>query len=436
MSYITPPVFSANGGYLSAYKLRALANNDEYFSGLADEIQMVQRLPGGGQIGNENDVCLFDGYIYLTQNTIRYGLYVNVDGIDGYVRLYFDYGGAGQRTIATYTTTGLKEDTIDAVSPTNYTKPSLYRVYVVAHYNSGITSPSGYLEYFHEVYTGALSFTSPTAFTDGVTSDYTHFDKLSDNDAYFNAITPDNFPCWQTAGTLFGDIWIGYVKHSNYRRKLYYHVKKWGGSNLYISYGGTTYVTINDAVAHEDTYTIPDATFTEGTWYQVKVWTDSGDGGGGAVYYLATGASAKSSGYNPSGQFNAGQFGWGTTANQRAAINILGTNDTDINTRLARTNYTRANHAVKKDSYSVLGGSVIANYAIRHSKPMLYYRGKGLIMGWGTGNSQGLTDYDGSHAYQTLDLASVQNLAMGQVYTITSDHDGSNCIEWACERDS
>ncbi len=458
MSYITPPVFSANGGYLSAYKLRALANNDEYFSGLADEIQMVQRMPGGGSInGAETIFTIFDGYIFLTQDHLHYCLYVN-KGFEGtgHCHLYFDYGGAHQihmtptigGTDDGYSPPGVSGDgswidggepgstAFDVSNDTNYPKNALYRVYAEIHWTG--QAPSAELRYFYEdYYPTTLAYTAPTAFTDGTVSDYTHFDKLSDNDTYYNAIVPDNFPFWAANTT-----WTGWVKHSNARRKFYFSVQNSGANELHISYGGTN-LMINgasdhfaDGIVHEGSITIPDATWTEGTWYAVSAT------GTGAVSYLAMGASAKSSGYTPSGQFNAGQFGWGTTANQRARLDLLGSNDTDINTRFARTNYVRANHAVKKSTFPILGSSTMAVYKIRHSKSYLYYRGKGLGMGWGTldgttyTNSQGLTDYDGSHPYQTLDLASVQNLAMGQIYTITSDHDGSNCIEWAAERDS
>jgi hypothetical protein len=171
--------------------------------------------------------------------------------------------------------------------------------------------------------------------------------------------------------------------------------------------------------------------YSVGVWYQVAVVMSRAGGGAGAtgtVHYVETGAAAADPGYTPMGEFTAGQFGWGTTANQRARLALLAANDTNINGRLELRN-----NAVKKTLYPNLGANVNGVYAMRRRKNVLYYRGKNLVMTWGTSNSAMLLDYDGSHPFWTLDLGGVQDLAPGQVYYITSS---SNEAEWAQERES
>jgi hypothetical protein len=419
MPYSTPPTF-IDGEYLGAYKLRLLAANDDHFNGVADELQMIQRTPGGGSInGADGPMAVFDGYLYLTQNTIRYGLYLDEAGTGTKVRLYFDYGGAGQALIRESIATGLYEATFDA---TAFTKNALYRVYADIYNYGGGSAGSAYVQYFHEVFTGTDTYAAPDAFDDTHTSVVADFTTLSVNDALFNEITPDNFPFWAVPNLSLGT-WTGYVKHSEKRRKLYYRVTK-TTNDVVIAYGGTTVATVAAAGVTESSLTLDPATWTEGTWYAVTV-----TGAGGGVSYLATGAAALSAGYNPLGEFMPGTFVYGTTANQRTRLALLSSNDADIAARLKRTNYVRANWAVKKNLYPILGENVVATYVIMHSKPILYYRGTNIQMTWGTANSQSLNTLDGSHPYWTLDLSVLQNLMIGQTYTISGDS-----VEWACER--
>jgi hypothetical protein len=233
-------------------------------------------------------------------------------------------------------------------------------------------------------------------------------------------------------------IWRGWIKHKhdkiNYRLKMA-GVAGWsfGGTlTLYYGYGDAlqeTVATVNTQTTSEGSHTLVNA-FITGAWYQVAAVVVCGNGvaAAGTVYYVEEGAATPDTGFTPLGEFAPGQFVWGTTANQRTRLALLTANDVNLSGRLQL-----CNHAVKKALYPELGGNIAGTYAIRRRKNVLYYRGKNLTMTWGSANSMSLTDYDGSHPYQTLDLGGVSNLVPGQVYYIASS---SSEAEFAQERES
>ena len=440
MTYSTPPTF-ATGERLSAYKLRLLAANDDHQNGVADALTMVPATMGRGAIGTEDDIAVFDGYLYLTQNTVKYALYLANADSGAHVHLYFDYGGAGQVEMTGaggWATAG--QQTIQTFDATAFAKNTVYRIYALSSKPGG-DAQYAELRYCYETYTGALSFTATNAFTDGGVSAAAHLQALADNDAFFRAIESENHPTiGHSHGYLASEsslvIWRGWVRHRHH--KLFW---KWALSTvtgtqtlkLYYDYdgGGEELVaTLSTAVTEESSATLA-GDFTYGTWYQVAVVmdrVDTGEGATGTIHYVEEGASAADAGYTPLGEFMPGQVVWGTTANMRTRLALLAANDTNLNGRLGMFNC-----AVKKALYPNLGANTNGTYAIRRRKNVLYYRGKNLTMTWGTDNSMSLNDYDGSHAFWTLDLGGVTDLAPGQVYYIASI---SSEAEFAQERES
>ncbi len=467
MTYITPPTFAINQ-YLSAYKIRTLKSNREHFNGLADALEMVQSschrgFTGYGNIGDSATV--YDGYIYLTQNHLHFicELDANASGGDISTTLTL-YDTAGTSWIMYHTHTA-GTSAIQTYDATDRTKNAIYRVLmIVTRESAGEDMPKGSLHFLYEDYQPAtLSYTVPTTLTDGVTSAVTDFTYLTTNDAYFHAIESQNqgfTGITKTNGNNNGThtIWEGWVRHrhnngSNHGR-VYYKCTNTpaveGTTTLQILYDATDVsgygaeTVLSDATAgiKEGSFNLIQ-TFIVGIWYLVRVQLVVADCGGNSaaatVHYLYTGPNGKHTGFVPMGEISAGQFGWGTTTNQRSRLDLLRANDVNLNSRLVGTNWSMHNAAVHKGYFT--NYSTIAPYGsvtIVHRKSILYYRGKGTVtMSWGTSNAQGLTDYDASHPYQTLDLNSVQNLAMGQIYTISASNDAAaNIVEWAEERDN
>ncbi len=441
MPYVTPPTF-ATGERLSAYKLRLLAANDDHHEGVADALRAIPATMGRSFIGGEPNIVIFDGYLYLTQNTLKYALYLSANDDSQHIHLWFDYGGAGQVELTNpatgYATAG--EQALQTYDATAFTKNALYRVYAVL-YRATTGTAEGELRKFYEVYSGALTFTAPNAFTDGNVSAAAHFQALADNDAYFRALEDANCPSIGLPRSLAAStttmIWRGWVKHKNdkigYRLQMAASMGWAFGGTMTLKYGVgdalvETVATVNTETISEGTHTLANA-FVVDTWYKVEVEVVVGADVAcvATVHYIEEGAAAVDAAFTPLGEFRAGQFGWGTTANQRSRFALLGANDTALNARVNSI----ISHAVKKALYLSLGSDVGSVYAIRRRQNVLYYRGKNLTMTWGDGNSMTLNDYDGSHPFWTLDLGGVSNLAPGQVYYITSS---SKEAEFAQER--
>ncbi len=445
MTYSTPPTFT-DDVYLSAYKLRLLAANDDHQNGVADAVQMIPATMDRGFVGDELTISVFDGYLYLTQNTVKWAVYLSGNDDSQHVHVYFDYGGAHQVELLVagvpWATVGeCALQTLDVSNKTNYPNNAIYRVYAELHRATTGTATAA-LRKCYEVYTGALAFTATDAFADGDVSAVADFQNMALNDTYFRAIESENHPLVGITRTVPQNtthvIWRGWVKHKH--DKVFYKLQMagttgwtFGGTmTLYYGYGDAlveTVAAVSTEITSEGSHTLVNA-FVAGTWYQVAAVVVVGDSVAsiGTVHYLETGPSAKNAGFIPMGEFNAGQLGWGTTANQRARFALLAANDTNLNGRLVLMN-----PAVKKALYSLSSGNIGGVYAIRRRKNVLYYRGKDLVMAWGTNNSASLNDYDGSHPFWTLDLGGVQNLAPGQVYTISST---TSQAEWAQEREA
>jgi hypothetical protein len=442
MGYSTPPSFAA-GEHLSAYKLRLLAANDDHFNGVADAVNMAPATMGRSWIGTETELIVWDGYLYLTQDTVKFALYLSANDDGQHIHLWFDYGGAhAAEMCAAWATAGEQAlQTFDASSDGDYPKNALYRVTAIMHRDTSGTA-TGELRKCYEIYTGALTFGAPDTFTDGAVSSAANLQELADNDVYFRAIESENHPCvgmtHNVAESTTQIVWTGWVKHKHdrvlYRLQMAGTVGWTFGGTLTLTYGygdalAETVATVNTETTTEGTHTLVNA-FVAGAWYQVtaRVTTGAGVSCAATVHYVEEGAAAPDAGFTPIGEFMPGQLVWGTTANMRTRLALLADNDANLNGRLYLMN-----HAVKKALYLELGGDIGGTYAIRRRKNVLYYRGKNLTMTWGTANSASLNDYDGSHPYWTLDLGAVNGLVAGQVYTISSS---SSEAEFAQEREA
>ena len=86
----------------------------------------------------------------------------------------------------------------------------------------------------------------------------------------------------------------------------------------------------------------------------------------------------------------------------------------------------------------------VQQLAIKHTKPTLYYRGKGVELVYiddaGEEIARALDDYDVAYGYSTFDLESIEELIDGDVYflrakLLTGDEIDDSWLDWATEED-
>jgi hypothetical protein len=423
MPYNVPPTF-LNGEHLSAYKLRLLAANDDYFSGVADRFEMCLPVYEPGANGAASGYTYFKGSIYLTQGTLKWAYAYSEAGAapaNAAIKLYIDKGLASEIILSSQTATGSYSGSTDVGA----LAVGLHTVELIGtwdYYAESGPWPTAMLEYCHEVYDPAgtpLAYAVPNSFTDGNTSALADFTKLTDNDLYFRAVEPGNHPFAfaevnLTAGGIPG--WKTWFKHRAGCPRMYYK-NVLPAFDITIDPGGIGEVVTLTATA--ESYHDLVGAFVDGTWYQI-----TSPAGGGAIEvpaYIGFGRvpGTAPAGFTPLGEFSPGAFVWGTTANQKARLELLKSNDVDIAARLTPADYAGRRHVVMATPGGDAGSnkSYTTTYYFKHLLPVLSYTGTGAVMTWGADNSLTLPTPTG--AMGKMDLASISSLVVGQVYKIT-----------------
>jgi hypothetical protein len=446
MEYNTPPSF-ATGDYLSAYKLRLLANNDDHFNGVASRYNAVPLTFGISSPDAVEPYEFYNGWLFLTQNAIHYAFQCDPHVVDygGSCVLHLrNTEGGGIASVDDSATPG--EVITGSFDCSALDKNKLYNlVGVVTRAAYHHTAFVAKLYYAYEDNDAANPhYDAPAAFTDGDVSTAAQFTQLSTNDTYFRLCESDNWPTHALSYTTSDDgwptVWEGHTKHNGDR--LYYKLELAGigGGYVEIFYNGGAVFNTGSVNAVFEGY-VDVAACAVGTWYQVYVRLRHYAAGATTVtvHYLGTGPAVASATFTPLGEFMPGQFGWGTTATQRTRLELLRSNDADLNGRLALRN-----HAVHSGTVPYVGPAYATqncSLVIKHLKNVLYYRGTGLTMGWGAvvgghyTNSLLLED-TGVANHKTLDLTGLSYLAIGQMYTISCNGVAPNVLNYAMERES
>lgn len=428
MPYTIPPVF-VDDEYLGAYKLRILAANDDYFKGNADRFEMA-----GPTFQPGANLCIagfqyFNGYIYLTQGTLKWSYNWSVAGVGttaNAVKLYIDKGLGSEIVLSSQTNSNTYTGSTDVSALT----AGLHNVQLEGTWDyedEGGPWPLGCLHYCHEVYTGAEVYAAPNSFTDGQTSAIADFTKVTGNDLYFRAVEPGNHPFVRVAlAAVAGGVpgWSTWFKFRTSCPRMYY--KNSDAFDQHVTVGDTagTHQHCTLTASTEGYVDLTEA-FVAGTWYQIA---EEAPGGGDieCPTYLGFGPIAAGAGFTPVGEFTPGQFVWGTTANQRTRLELLKENDVNIAAGLAPADYAGARHAVAYIPYGAGGNKqYVPSYYFKHRLPVLSYAGTGITMSWGTANTLTLPAYTG--AIGKVDLASINTLMVGQIYRLEGG------MSWAYE---
>jgi hypothetical protein len=444
MPYNTPPTF-ADDEHLSAYKLRLLAGNDDYFSGIADRYEAPVPTWEGGAKSMTVGCHFFQGKInHVTgRNTLYWEYDWDITGFstaNETITLIIDEGLASE-IVASAKVVADGSGTYSGSTNIAALADGLHTVQLIGTWDycdDANDRPTGVLKYCYEAYTTPLAYAVPTSFTDGNVSAVAHFSVLSDNDSYFRACEPGNHPFAHlgvnaTAGGIPG--WRAWFKHRAGCLRMYYKNSA-AAFDIVINPGGGaleetvtltgTAVTVPPTPGYEGYHDITVA-LVDGTWYEI-----TGPVGGGDAPcpdYIGFGRVPASaiSGYVPTGEFMPGQFVWGTTANQRTRLELLKSNDVSIQARLNPANYQGRHHAVlwspgiDKNGNPDAGGG-LADYSpsyhyFKHLLPTLSYTGTAVVMEWETDNS--ITLPTSGTVAGKIDLSSLSDLQVGQMYKIT-----------------
>lgn len=417
MPYATPPAF-LNGEHLSAYKLRLLAANDDYFSGVADRFEMTGPQLHGMAWHATAGYYFFYGNIHLrTGGTVywRFTYAKNGSTAGEHIALILDKGLATEHIL--HTTDHVEGDSTHEGSEAHGLTTGLHTICLEGTWDwydptGHGTYPLVELEYAYEI-PGATGYEAPHDFTDGNVSALTDFTHLSGNDTFFRSIEPGNHPfvgVSQVYGDHSGPGWRTHYKFRAGCTRCFY--KNIGvAKDIVVGDGSGIDETVSMGADSESYFDLTNA-FVAGTWYTIT--------GGYMTGYVAFGAPGATvpSGFASLGEFSPGQFGWGTTANQRARLQLLHTNDESIYTRLAMADYAGRRHAVAQSPFTGAGSgtqSFAVTYYLKHLLPVLNYTGAAVTLSWGVDNTLALP---ASSGLTQVDLSSVTSLGIGQLYSV------------------
>jgi hypothetical protein len=425
VAYTVPPTW-ATGQILGRGQLGILVDNDRFFNGAADAWSPVMAGTSRGFIGTEPSLTVFDGYHLLRSDAKTLNYYIDVTAAaTATLVLYYDGDAVAS------TTGGVASGTYDLSAKA----AGLYRVHAVCTRTDIYASVGMVVMPPYTTYTGSRSFTTAPTITDGLTSAATHLNAWADNDRYFNDILRPNPAFWTIKRAWVGDetslcIWRGWVRHTHDRLHYKVEITAVGDKHehLHIKYDGSTVATISTQGVTEGTATISG---TVGTDYLVEVYFDRDESGTVAqayVHYLFEKPSAADAGFTNMGALTVGQDVYGDTAGQSTRLALLSSNDTNLNGRLWRRDYT-----VLKCEYPELGGTIgptNIRHSILHRLPMLVYRGQNVTMTYGDDETVSLDDTDDEdYVWRTYDLGNVAGLVAGQVYVIS----GGESLDFAME---
>jgi hypothetical protein len=425
----------ADADVLSRMEYSKLFDNDGYFHGIADGWNTVPNGVERRYIADEEQVVVWDGWHILQADakSLYYGIVLANDDPShpSTITLYYDYGGAGQLTIATRSTNGISSGYYDLAAKS---APNFFRVTCLMTRAGGDTGYDalGACIAPYTIYTGSKSFATPPTITDGLLSAAaTQFNVWRANQLYLYDLLSPQLPfnsCSRgyTGSETWLRIWDGWIRHKF--RRLRYRVwlrENAGGNTLtcYYDWGGANQYTILQTTSEDEQESyvdLPDV-YTPGTHYRVTAIisrTDTGVNTDARIRYFMESPIAATAGYTALGELAAAQYVFGNTAGQTTRAALLSANQTNLNGRLAGT---RRDYAVRKASYQETGetgGTWM--YWMQHRYPHLYYRGQNLVLKWGTANDyQTLTDTDDAENMVLLfDLRQLTGLIRGIHYHI------------------
>jgi len=420
-----------DGEILSRVPYSTLFDNDAYFHGIADAWNPVQNGVARGYLGTEESIVIYDGYHVLASDAtaLSYTIdLINTDaGHPSTITLYYDYGGAGQVTVATRSTTGTSNGAVGVGG----LAPGFYRVYCVMTRAAGSTAYQAYGTCYppYTRYTGALSFAAAGASGDGVVGTAAdHFNAWRLNQLYFYDQLGSHAPFnsvrrGYNAAESELVIWYGWIMHKFRRIRYRAWLRENAGGNvltLYYDYGGANeyaFATLDTETEVETYADLPDATFAPGSAYLVAAVisrTDTGQDTDARLRYIMESPVAATAGYTSLGTLVAGQYVFGDTAGEGTRAELLTANQANLEGRLVRRDY-----AVRKASYSDTAESTWM-YWMCHRHPLLYYRGQNLVLKYGNANDYvTLPDTDdGDNRYRIYDLRQVDGLIRGVHYHI------------------
>ncbi|HFD38531.1 MAG TPA: hypothetical protein ENJ31_01590 [Anaerolineae bacterium] len=435
------PAFE-DGQALGRLAYSALFDNDQALHAWADRRWAVPNAVVRGFIGTETTQALWDGYHLLRSDakTLHYAISVssNNPAEPLTVALYYDYGGSGQVKIAEISGTDSASGTYDLSG----FAAGLYRVYARMNRTDGNHGGSATCQAPYTTYSGSRTFTTPPTITDGAVGAAATFNIWRGNDLYFGEQISLNAPHLRVSRGYVGNepsllIWNGYAIHCPDHERIYYRVSlssAAGGNVLKGIYdydalaSKHVFATISAAGTVEGYADLPASTYSAGATYRV-VWqlsrSDVYTGTGADIQYMFLGPAAANAGFAVPGELVVGQYAYGDTAGEDTRAELLSDNDSNLN---GRQGMIRRDYAVRKAEYIDLGSSGGQwHYRLIRQHDLLYYRGSGITLRWGTDESQPLDDV-GSDDYKIFDLRQLSGMPPGTIYYL----DSSN-LEFAAE---
>ena len=443
------------GQILGRGNVGVLADNDEYFYGLARRWHCVPRSGYYGWFGpGEANRTIWNGHIFYESGValLHYTLWSNADDI--HTELWI---GESDNFSSTRTRIATAENKTVTGTFDMRTKPwtlnKLHRIWCRIHRDDTNSQGIGTCRAPYLTHTGEKYYRPGYSIVDGAIGKRGHFNRLRRNDQYFYVCTPRQ-PAFagmrQSADSGTLEIWRGRIHHKWHRLHYYVYLSNGAsGNKLRIRYdrdgNNDTIVDIGSSGETMGSKQIN----TSSDWMTSKLLTAELiiDGGGTSVaevFYLYIGPDSTNdpqANYKPMGAFRPDQWVYGDTAGQDTRLSIFKSNDAHIfkymcwNAAVGRMDYAvAAPYTWAPDSGTTPIIDKAGDYRLVRRYDTLYYRIEGGQMTWGGGEySHALENYDSANPYHTLDLKALDTLEYGQVYRLTADDDAQN-LQFAMER--
>ena len=411
-----------SGQILGRAYLNQLRDNRAYFLGILDRRAACPEAVWRGWIGTETSLNVWTGYHLLRSDATLLHYYFDVVSTDGSepntVKLYYDNTliaeakdatGAGKSASGTYSLAAKAA--------------GLYEVRYEFQRTDGNYAGECFCSSPWTSFTAASGYTAGSV-SDGGTIAVSDFTKLQGNDAHFyNQLPP-------TPG--FVRHYLGFIASGKETYLQAAYVQRYGGRIYYkiemlldaypdpsscrvvIYWNGVAVKTLSNTQQDQVHEGYVDVSGSNGSWYKLQVYLRRNNDTNGCyaeVYYLQT-APASATTWSAISDYSVGQYVYGSTAGQTTAVTRLFTQDAALASYLYRKDF-----ATRFPEWIELGKAWEWDVGFKHIYDFLWYRGDGLRLVYGDGQSASLPDCE-DEEYKVLDLNSVSKLHVGMQYAI------------------
>jgi hypothetical protein len=392
-------------------------DNNDYFLGIIDRWRPVPEALGWSWFDdNWGWRTIWDGWHLLTEDckTLHYYFVVADDENKNTCALYYDGVEVDSRT-----GTGTKSDTYSLALK----DPGFYQVQYRVYRSSAnrLVSGSFLCAAPWTSYTADTTSYSAGSVSDGSTIAATDFNKLRTNGLHFYGTTPRNMPFIErklahTASATTTQLWQGRIVHYgawlNYKFWMKTEGTDQSDNRILVYYDENLILTVysSDFVDEVAEGRVSISGYSGTIYLRVVLKRDDDTTGATArVCYLYTVPATPLNVY-PIPEYTVGQDVYGDTSGQTTAVKRLFLQQAQIAAYLQRQDF-----AVRKPEYYVLGRDWHYDYFFIRQHDLLYYKGEGIRLVYGSRN---ISLPDALDTYEIYDLNTVTGLHLGSAYTL------------------